>query len=331
MALEPGDIVRPIVIGLGTFLGLLAANFLWRRKAAHAASHVDSRPARPGPDIDATRSLQSQTLADLKSRIAEVQAQRDKAQAERQRLMDGLNAIGGKGDAGMTLALASAQEMAEKARQLGAQESALHAHDHELDELQVELKAAEELLGEVDTQRQALNQQVQEQSRELFKLRAEIEATARKSHEQRARTILLTRSNVRKTEVVANRMEDQLKHWVKNTGVVNTNWSTHGHAGVVSDFFAKLDREFVDRYFSHTTNPEYDRGQKRMIRVRAGKDPDGTNYGELVIVLDDDAGRTLGLRFELKKEAPDAACVGFVLAMYLRALSRDLRDFEISV
>jgi hypothetical protein len=134
---------------------------------------------------------------------------------------------------------------------------------------------------------------------------------------------------VRKTEVVANRLEDQLKHWVRKTGEININWSTHGHAVIVAEAFAKLDREFIDRYFSHATNPEYERGQHRAIRIKPGKDPDGAAFGELLIALDDDAGRTLGLRFELKKGAPDAACVGFVLAMYLRAMTREFRDYEI--
>ncbi|MBX3475674.1 MAG: hypothetical protein KF754_14990 [Planctomycetes bacterium] len=332
LAIDTGQVVGEVMrfLVIGGVIGLVMYFVVLRgpRKAAAARA---AQAAAPVPDVaalDATRAVQAGTLEELKARIAAVQAQRDKALAERKRLMDGLGAIGGKGDAGVTIALASAQELAEKARELGKHESDLGAHDAELSQLQTELSAAEELLGEVDAQRDALKKQVQEQGKELFKLRAEIESTQRKSHEQRARTMMLTRSNVRKTEVVANRLEDQLKHWVKNTGNLNTNWSQHGHAGIVSDFFAKLDREFLDRYFSHATNPEYSRGQRRMIRVRAGE---GGGYGELMITLDDDAGRTLGLRYDLKKEAPDAVCVGFVLAMYLRALSRELRDYSIGV
>ena len=143
--------------------------------------------------------------------------------------------------------------------------------------------------------------------------------------------MMLTRSNIRKTDVVANRLEDQLKRWVKKTGPVNVNFSEHGHAVTVKEAFEKLDREFLDRYFSHATNPEYERGQRRSIHVHGGKDPDGTEYGELRVALDDDAGRTLGLRFELRGGAPDVKSVGFVLAMYLRAMNRDLRDFDLHV
>jgi small-conductance mechanosensitive channel len=225
--------------------------------------------------------------------------------------------------------LSSAKELAERARKLGEHESAVGAHDEELQHLQHELSAAEELLAEVDSQRDALKQQVHDQSAELWKLRNEIQASHHKSNIQRARTMMLTRSNVRKTEVVANRLEDQLKAWVRKVPL-NVNFSEHGHASIVRDAFGKLDREFIERYFSHVTNPEYERGRKRAIHVHSGKDPDGEEYGELRIALDDDAGRTLGLRFELKKGAPDAKSVGLVLAMYLRAMNRELRDFEIA-
>ena len=58
-------------------------------------------------------------------------------------------------------------------------------------------------------------------------------------------------------------------------------------------------------------------------------DPGGGRYGELVVALDDDAGRTLGLRFEVRDDAPDAARIGFVLALLLRARTRDWRHFEV--
>jgi hypothetical protein len=51
--------------------------------------------------------------------------------------------------------------------------------------------------------------------------------------------------------------------------------------------------------------------------------------GELVVVLDDDAGRTLGLRYALRGDAPDPDQVGFVLALLLRSHCRDFRSFAI--
>jgi small-conductance mechanosensitive channel len=315
----------PLVIALaaGLVVGAVAALFV--RRTPPAAT----QPQQPDIDVESLRAQQAETLVQLKARIAEVQAQRDRARAERARLMEGVAEMGGTADQGVTVALSSAKEIAEKARQLNAHDDELSAHDADLDGLQAELKAAEDLLAEVDTQREALKQQVKDQSGELWRLREEIKATQNKSSAQRVRTMMLTRSNVRKTEVVANRLEDQLKAWVKKTGV-NVNFSEHGHASIVREAYEKLDSEFIDRYFSHATNPEYERGRRRAIHVSADRDPDGSEYGELRIALDDDAGRTLGLRFELKKGAPDAKSVGLVLAMYLRAMNRELRDFEIT-
>lgn len=308
-------------LGLGVCLIAMLSGY-GKRKAALP-------PVDAVAELETLRQQQQETLAELRKRIGDVQAAKARAEDERARLVKGLNEITGGSSDGVTIALASAKEMAEHARQLEKHEGAVAAHDEELGHLQTELDAAEELLRDVDAQRDALERQLKDKDRELFKLRSEIEGVRRKSSEQRARTMMLTRSNVRKTEVVANRLEDQLKHWVKKTGEVNVNFSEHGHASMVSEFFGKLDREFIDRYFSHATNPEYERGKHRAIHITSGRDDGGNEYGELRIALDDDAGRTLGLRFELRKAAPDARAVGLVLAMYLRALHRDLRDFEI--
>lgn len=312
-----------IGVAVGAFLVLL----LRRNPGAETTADPETVVA----ELETLRQQQQDTLGELRERISDVQSAKAKAEAERARLMKGLNEITGGGSDGVTIALASAKEMAEQARELEKHEGAVAAHDDELDHLAEELSAAEELLRDVDTQRNALQSQLKDKDRELYKLRSEIEGVRRKSSEQRARTMMLTRSNVRKTEVVANRIEDQLKHWVKKTGEVNVNFSEHGHAVVVKDFFSKLDREFLDRYFSHATNPEYERGKRKAIHITSGRDDSGTEYGELRVALDDDAGRTLGLRFELKKTVPDAKAVGLVLAMYLRALHRDLRDFDVTI
>ena len=318
IAIVPLAIAGILGLGVGLVIGLLL-----RRHAS------ESSPVDAAAELEALREQQQNTLNELRKRIADVQSAKAKAEAERARVVKGLNEITGSGSDGVTIALASAKEMAEHARQLEKHEGAVAAHDEELDHLADELSAAEELLRDVDTQRNSLESQLKDKDRELWKLRNEIEGVRRKSSEQRARTMMLTRSNVRKAEIVANRIEDQLKHWVKKTGEVNVNFSEHGHAVVVKDFFGKLDREFIDRYFSHATNPEYERGKRKAIHITAGRDDSGAEYGELRVALDDDAGRTLGLRFELKKTAPDPKAVGLVLAMYLRALHRDLRDFEV--
>ena len=268
--------------------------------------------------LDELRRQQQATLETLRERIAGLEQQREQAEGDRARLLDG---IAGEGQdtehRRVTLVL----------EKLDLQRAAYG--ESEISQLNDELSAAEELLQEVEHHRQSLESSLDDRGREVFKLKSEIDSIQRRSHEQRMRTMLLTRSHVRKTDVVASRMEDQLKRWVKKTGEANVNFSEHSHAAEVKEFFEKLDRDFIDRYFSHVTNPEYARGRNHVIRVNEEKDPGGGEFGELVIALDDDKGRTLGLRFEPRGGGPGVKYVGFVLAMYLRAVNRELKDFEI--
>ena len=68
-----------------------------------------------------------------------------------------------------------------------------------------------------------------------------------------------------------------------------------------------------------------------MIRVQGAPErgSGSERYGELIVALDDDAGRTLGLRYDVREDAPDTVQIGFVLALLLRAHCRDFRGFEI--
>ncbi|MHC4841049.1 MAG: hypothetical protein ACYTDT_08870 [Planctomycetota bacterium] len=275
-------------------------------------------------ELKELRKRQEESANDLKARIAELQNSKEQAASDRERLMAGLKDAGAADDddAGVTMILEGVQRLADKAEH--------EHHDVEAEELAEELAAAEELLREVEQQRAELEKTVKDSSAEMYNLKATVEAATRKSFEARARTMMLTRSNVKKTDVIAKRMEDMLKSWIKKEDL-NVNFSEHGHAIDVQNQFEKIDQEFVTRYFTHITNPEYERGQHRIIRVNEELDPDGSKYGELVVSLDDDKGRTLGLRFDVRKQAPDIKAVGFVLAMYLRAMTRDFRDFGIKV
>ena len=53
--------------------------------------------------------------------------------------------------------------------------------------------------------------------------------------------------------------------------------------------------------------------------------------GKLIIVLDDDAGRTLGMCFATRRDAPDPEYVGFTLALLLRVKCRDFHNFSIRI
>lgn len=279
-------------------------------------------------ELDSLRNHQNYSVDELKTRIFELQKAKEKAASDRERLMKSLMKAGAaNANGGVTMIIENVQKLADKANLGGTEEC---HDDSEYEVLSEELEAAEDLLREVEQQRTELEKQVKDCSAEMFNLKATVDAANRKSLEHRARTMLLTRSSVKRTDVIAKRMEDMLKAWVMKEDL-NVNFSEHSHAIDVQKQFERLDIEFITRYFTHVTNPEYERGQHRLIRVNEETDPKGEKYGELVVSLDDDKGRTLGLRFDIKKQAPDIKAVGFVLAMYLKAMTREFRDFGIKV
>lgn len=293
-------------------------------------------------ELSSLRREQQETLDLLKERLDAARAKMESAARDRERLLRELNAITeeatgkptDKLDPGSaTVAINHAREAVQ--RKLAAQTRVMQRDEEiqlrklELEELQKELLAAEELLKESDAQRLELDQRLTDQDKELWKLRAQVQGAQALAQQSRLKTMMLTRSHVKRGEHTLRLLEEMLKRWVKTSGEANVTFSEHGHASDVRAAFEKLDRDFVNRFFTHVTNPEYERGQHRMIRVKPGKDPDGADFGELVIALDDDAGRTLGLRFDLRKDAPDAQRVGFMLAMLLKALTREFRDFGI--
>lgn len=295
-------------------------------------------------ELSGLREEQQEALELLKERLEATRAEMESAQNDRERLLRELNSITEEAtgkptdrlEAGSaTVAITHAREAVQ--RKLAAQTRVMRRDEEiqlrklELDELAKELAAAEELLRESDKQREELDQRLSDQDKELWKLRAQVQGAQHVAAQSRLKTMMLTRSHVKRGEHTLRLLEEMLKRFVKSTGQANVNFSQHGHAGDVRAAFEKLDQDFVNRFFAHVTNPEYERGQHRVIRIKPGKDPDGGQYGELVIALDDDAGRTLGLRFDLRKDAPDAANVGFMLAMLLKALSREYRDYGIIV
>lgn len=205
-------------------------------------------------ELKTLRKQQDDSATDLKTRIAELQQAKDKATSDRKRLLNGLKDAGtAESNAGMTMILENVKHLADKASE---SEHAEHCHDDaEIEELSEELTAAEELLREVEQQRAELEKQVKDSSAEMFKLKATVESATRKSNDARARTLMLTSSNVKKTDIIAKRMEDMLKGWIKKEDL-NVNFSEHSHAVDVQRQFERLDQDFVARYFTHVTNPE---------------------------------------------------------------------------
>ncbi len=333
------DVPIPLVAA-----AVMAAYFyflaLRRRTAELGDEDLDDRAREVRAELSAMRAEQQHTLEALRERLDATQSDMESALHDKERLMRELREMvpDAPGDASATFLIDKAHEkVAQESKRQAAQtrvaarEASILRTKSEIEELQKELQAAEALLHEADARGSELDKQLNDQNRELWKLKAEVQGAQHVARESRLKTMMLTRSHIKKGEHTLRMLEEMLKRWIKAGDAANVNFSTHGHASTVAAQFEKLDRDFVDRYFTHVTNPEYERGQHRVIRVKSASDPDGSAYGELVIALDDDAGRTLALRFDLRKDAPDAASVGFVLALLLKALTRDFRDYAIIV
>jgi len=55
---------------------------------------------------------------------------------------------------------------------------------------------------------------------------------------------------------------------VTSNGVAEVDFSEHSRTGKVQSAFERIDRSLVDRDFTHVTNPAYERGARRLIRLR---------------------------------------------------------------
>jgi chromosome segregation ATPase len=225
---------------------------------------------------------------------------------------------------------AIAERKARVERALELHDQSIKSFENELGEVRSELDAAETLLGEMEHRRGELDAKLRDRNRQIRQLQALADQARRDTRELELGAARHARDGAaaRHQDAERSRLEEQLEAWVAAPGEAEVDFSAHSRTGKVESSFARVDRAFVDRYFTHVTNPAYERGARRLIRVVS--EPDG-DTGQLIVALDDDAGRTLGLRFALRPESPDGSYVGFVLALLLRAHCRDFRSFAIRV
>ncbi|MBW2419960.1 MAG: hypothetical protein JRH19_15560 [Deltaproteobacteria bacterium] len=219
------------------------------------------------------------------------------------------------------------QELADHDRQVAGYEG-------ELSETRSQLEAAEELLDELETRRGELEEKLSTRSSEIRKLQGLLREVQKATETTRIDRARLSREIASRRSAQADssrdRLEEQLGRWIRSPGSAKLNFSQHSRAVRVEEQFQRIDRDFVDRYFTRVTNPEYERGARRLIRVNTNPPTEDRGAtGELIVALDDDAGRTLGLHYELRGDAPDPDQVGFVLALLLRSHCRDFRSFAI--
>lgn len=208
-------------------------------------------------------------------------------------------------------------------------------YEHELENTRSELDAAEQLLHEVEDRREDLSTKLQDRNREIRKLQVVIQGTQRDLRKMQSDQLRLGKAQLRQLrewEGNQDLIEEQLEQWVKTDGHARVNFSRHSKVEWVEEQFQKIDQGFVDRYFTHVNNSEYERGRPRLIRVLTDDWKNGDfSGGTLQIALDDDAGRSLALRYETRKDAPSPQYIGFVLALLLRGKCRDFHNFPIRI
>jgi peptidoglycan hydrolase CwlO-like protein len=329
-----GYLFTILVVGFGT------VRALHRDQVQLEGLH--DQAGRIANELDELRARHTADVTDLRGRVGDTERQRDDALRERERLNQEITAVENeygelKGKEAITADLederlrAIGRRKALIERELATHDAKVERYESELGQVKGELEAAEGLLSEVEERHDDLTSKLRERNKRIRELQALVQQAQKDAHEleldalQRGQT-----PHDDDTGTGADALEAQLQRWLKSEGHANVSFSAHSRTGPIETAFAKIDRDFVDRHFTHVVNPEYERGARRTIRVLAAPNKlEGNRHGELVIALDDDAGRTLGLRYDLEEDAPDPAQIGFVLALMLRARCREFRSFEI--
>jgi len=218
-------------------------------------------------------------------------------------------------------------------RELASHDSKMARYESELTSVRGELNAAEELLAEVDNRHDDLMKRLRDRNRRIRQLQELVSQAQREAHSMQIDAVRSgdAAATAGSAASIIDELEEQLAPWLKTHEHASVNFSQHSKSHLVEEQFERIDRDFIDRHFSHVGNREYERGQRKTIRIvtTAGEEDQDSRHAELIVALDDEAGRTLGLRFEVRKSAPDVQHVGFVLALLLRARCRDFKSFAV--
>jgi len=294
-------------------------------------------------ELDQLREQHSEEIAVFRIQIDHTENQRDDAVKRRNRLTDEIAGIEREYQELIDTSPATnvddtrLQETAERKTQvervLASYNAKVAHYEHELTETRSELDAAEQLLQEVEDRREDLDGKLYDRNRKIRKLQGVIKETQKEIRNKQSDQLRVGKAHlqaIRESEKSQDTIEEQLGYWIKTGGHARVNFSRHSKVEMVEQQFQKIDPGFVDHYFTHVNNSEYERGSRRLIRViaDAGRDIDFTG-GKLIIALDDDAGRTLGMHFETRKDAPNPLHIGFVLALLLRSNCKDFHSFSI--
>jgi hypothetical protein len=327
-----GYLLTILVVGFGTVRAL--------HRDQVRLDGLQQQAGEIADELDELRARHTAEVASLRGRVDDTVTQRDDALRERARLNEEITAVEQeygelKGKEAITADLederlrAIGRRKAMIERELATHDAKVEHYETELGQVKGELEAAEELLSEVEGRHEDLTSKLRERNRRIRELQTLVQQAQQDAHDfelDAAQRSLGGAADATPTDP----LEGQLERWLETEGSAKVNFSAHSRTGMVEAAFAKIDRGFVDRHFTHVVNPEYERGARRTIRVLgASGERESERHGELVIALDDDAGRTLGLRYDVKEDAPDVVQIGFVLALLLRARCREFRSYEI--
>lgn len=325
-----GYFITILLVGFGTIRAFHRDQIELDRlqaDASDAATELDQQQQRSQRQIAQLREQQQQSQQQQLQ--AEQQQQRLQAELQdidkeyQQLLENAPNTAEADDRSEAAQRLQANQQRRSKTRQaLASYNLSIDQHRQQAERAHAEMLAAEQLLGDVEQQRQELSNKVRSRNQEIQRLRSLLQ-DIEKTH-RRQPPLDDTPADPKLSAI-----EQQLGQWISNPAGVSMKFSQHHGVGALEQQAAKVDRDFLERYFTHVTNPEYGRGAHKTIRVLT--DGENSNSGELIIALDDKKRRTLGFRYQTRNNAPPAVHVGFALALLLRQYCRDFRSFSIRV
>ncbi len=327
-----GYLLTIIILSFGTIRGIY--------RDQQELIRLEQEVLEAGAELDQFRDQHSDEILLFRKQIDNTRHQRDDAISHRDQLTKEIISIEHEYqkliDTSSTTEDPRLHEAANRRTQvervLASYNAKVDYFEHELIETRGQLGAAEQLFQEVEARREGLNTKLKNRNREIRKLHGLIQKTQKKIRAMQSDQRRMGKTNhheLREWEETQDTIEKQLGFWIRNVDHARVNFSSHGNVGLVEQQFQKIDPAFVDRYFTHINNTEYERGTRGLIRVVTDASEDAAPTSGKLIISFDDAGRTLAMRFETRKDAPDPVYLGFVLALLLRAKCRDFSNFPI--
>ncbi len=328
-----GYLLTILIVGFGTIRAFY--------RDQHELIRLEQEAHEITAELEQLGELHSDEINNLNQTIRHAEQQRDDVMQNRDLLVEELAGIERESEQFIKEAQSFAgddsrlQQAKNRKNQLEAALAGynlkIEYYENEMTTTRAELDAAEQLLHEVEERREDMGVKLQDRNRKIRQLQQVVQKTQKEMRKMQSEKLRLGQSHLRdlrEWEESQGFIEEQLSQWLKTDGRARVNFSKHSNVEWVEEQFLKIDSDFVNRYFTHVNNSEYERGRSRLIRVHS-QSGDGTdNSGALFVTLDD-VGRSLAMRFETTKDAPKPQYIGFVLALLLRSKCREFENIPI--